>query len=62
MRGDRPGPPAHPARIGNGELGRNHFSGKHNIKKCAIVNIPIQGNVDSVHGAKVSQLSKRVTS
>ncbi|MEV0091433.1 hypothetical protein [Streptomyces sp. NPDC050738] len=42
-----------PTRVGNGELGWNHFSGKHNIKKCAIANIPIQGNVDSVHGANI---------
>lgn len=26
-----------PTRIGNGDLGWNHFSGKHNIRKCAVV-------------------------
>ncbi|MBD0707280.1 hypothetical protein BU197_02280 [Streptomyces sp. CBMA291] len=39
--------------MGNGELGWNHFSGKHNIKKCAIVNIPLRGNVDKVDGANI---------
>ncbi|MFJ3505048.1 hypothetical protein [Streptomyces sp. NPDC090135] len=38
-------------RVGNGELGWNHFSGKHNIKKHALVDILLQGNVDRVSGA-----------
>ncbi|MCX5343588.1 hypothetical protein [Streptomyces atratus] len=42
-----------PTRIGNGELGWNHFSGKHNIKKCAIVNIPLSGKVDKKDGANL---------
>ncbi|MFD4999717.1 hypothetical protein [Streptomyces buecherae] len=40
-----------PTRVGNGELGWNHFSGKHNIKKCALVDVPLQGNVDKKNGA-----------
>ncbi|UQW99364.1 hypothetical protein [Streptomyces sp. RerS4] len=42
-----------PTRVGNGELGWNHFSGAHNIRKCALVNIPLQGNVDKVDGANI---------
>ncbi|CAL9286116.1 hypothetical protein [Streptomyces sp. SudanB182_2057] len=37
-----------PTRLGNGVLGWNHFSGKHNIKKCALVNIPLRDKVDKV--------------
>ncbi|WEV26208.1 hypothetical protein OYE22_14110 [Streptomyces sp. 71268] len=40
-----------PTRVGNGELGWNHFSGKHNIKKCALVDVPLQGDVDKKNGA-----------
>jgi hypothetical protein len=39
-----------PTRIGNADLGWNHFSGKHNIRKCDLLNIPIGGNVDKVDG------------
>jgi hypothetical protein len=42
-----------PTRTGNGELGWNHFSGKHNIRKCALVTVPLGGNVDKVEGADV---------
>lgn len=42
-----------PTRVGNGELGWDHSSGKHNIKKCALVNIPPEGNVDKVDGANI---------
>ncbi|MFH8371186.1 hypothetical protein [Streptomyces sp. NPDC018031] len=33
-----------PTRTGNSELGWNHFSGKHNIKKCKVVNNVIKDN------------------
>ncbi|MFJ4323219.1 hypothetical protein ACIP3A_08910 [Streptomyces tricolor] len=42
-----------PTRLGNGELGWNHFSGKHNIKKCALVTIPLRDKVDKVDGANL---------
>ncbi|BAU88050.1 hypothetical protein SLA_7184 [Streptomyces laurentii] len=42
-----------PTRVGNGELGWNHFSGKHNIKKCALLNVPIQGEIDKRNGADI---------
>ncbi|MER6311234.1 hypothetical protein ACWCXK_33115 [Streptomyces sp. NPDC001739] len=42
-----------PTRIGNAELGWNHFSGRHNIRKCDIVNIPLGGKVDKVDGANL---------
>ncbi|MGW9452430.1 hypothetical protein [Streptomyces sp. NPDC055632] len=40
-------------RVDNGELGWNHLSGKHNIKKYALVDILLQGNVDRVSGADI---------
>jgi len=42
-----------PTRVGNHELGWNHFSGKHNIKKCGIVNAAIAGKVDKKNGARL---------
>ncbi|MGC5343190.1 hypothetical protein [Streptomyces sp. DT171] len=42
-----------PTRTGNGELGWNHFSGKHNIKKCALVDIPLGSNADKVDGSNI---------
>ncbi|WP_228978529.1 hypothetical protein [Streptomyces sp. DH12] len=42
-----------PTRFGNGELGWNHFSGKHNIKKCKVVNGPLNGKPDKVSGARL---------
>ncbi|GHH28285.1 hypothetical protein [Streptomyces rubradiris] len=39
-----------PTRLGNGVLGWTHFSGKHNIKKCALVTIPLRDKVDKVDG------------
>ncbi|OEJ21779.1 hypothetical protein AR457_40810 [Streptomyces agglomeratus] len=42
-----------PTRVGNHELGWNHFSGKHNIKKCRVVNGPINGRPDVVRGARL---------
>ncbi|MFF8613895.1 hypothetical protein [Streptomyces sp. NPDC015350] len=35
-----------PTRYGNGELGWNHFSGKHNIKRCRVVEAALAGKVD----------------
>ncbi|GLF97221.1 hypothetical protein [Streptomyces yaizuensis] len=40
-------------RHGNGELGWRHFSGRHNIKKCRVVNGPINGKPDKVTGARL---------
>lgn len=42
-----------PTRVGNGELGWNHFSGKHNIKKCKVVNAAINGKPDKVSGSRL---------
>ncbi|MFC8126029.1 hypothetical protein [Streptomyces sp. NPDC057302] len=41
-----------PTRRGNGDLGWNHFSGKHNIRKCAVVNAALRGNVDKKNGPR----------
>ncbi|WP_409054885.1 hypothetical protein [Streptomyces sp. SYP-A7185] len=53
--GQRPGADGWtvPTRVGNGELGWNHFSGKHNIKKCKVVNAPLNGKPDKVSGARL---------
>ncbi|MCP9956330.1 hypothetical protein [Streptomyces sudanensis] len=42
-----------PTRFGDGELGWNHFSGKHGIKKCKVVNGPLDGKPDKVSGARL---------
>ncbi|MFI2350812.1 hypothetical protein ACH492_28035 [Streptomyces sp. NPDC019443] len=42
-----------PTRVGNPELGWNHFSGKHNIKKCKVVNGPLNGKPDKQQGARL---------
>ncbi|MEO3972475.1 hypothetical protein [Streptomyces sp. CAU 1734] len=42
-----------PTRTGNHELGWSHFSGKHNIKKCKIVNAALAGRVDKKNGARL---------
>ncbi|WP_405648964.1 hypothetical protein [Streptomyces uncialis] len=42
-----------PTRIGNSELGWNHFALRHNIRKCKIVNAALKGNVDVVSGADI---------
>ncbi|WP_254885323.1 hypothetical protein [Streptomyces sp. NA02950] len=42
-----------PTRVGNSELGWKHFSGRHNIKKCKIVNAAIDGKPDKVSGARL---------
>ncbi|TXC98137.1 hypothetical protein FS847_11745 [Streptomyces sp. ISID311] len=39
--------------MGNAELGWNHFSGRHNIRKCDLVNIPLGGQVDKKDGANL---------
>ncbi|MCX5206090.1 hypothetical protein OG897_32345 [Streptomyces sp. NBC_00237] len=43
-----------PTRWGNGELGWNHFSGKHNIRRCDFLNAPIGWKVDKVNGANLT--------
>ncbi|WP_234334208.1 hypothetical protein [Streptomyces sp. NRRL B-1347] len=40
-------------RIGNAELGWNHFAGRHNIRKCDLLNIPLGGKVDKKSGANL---------
>ncbi|MET9482743.1 hypothetical protein [Streptomyces sp. NPDC006638] len=42
-----------PTRYGNGDLGWNHFSGKHNIKKCRVVDAALAGKVDKKNGARL---------
>ncbi|KWT58984.1 hypothetical protein ADL21_26370 [Streptomyces albus subsp. albus] len=42
-----------PTRIGNAELGWNHFTGRHNIRKCDLLNIPIGGKADKKSGDNV---------
>ncbi|RDG37788.1 hypothetical protein DVH02_12755 [Streptomyces corynorhini] len=42
-----------PTRYGNGDLGRNHFSGKHNIKKCRVVDAALAGKVDKKSGERL---------
>ncbi|MEV7871376.1 hypothetical protein AB0P17_35950 [Streptomyces sp. NPDC088124] len=42
-----------PTRYGNGDLGWNHFSGKHNVKKCRVVNAALAGKVDKKDGGRL---------
>ncbi|MFB6507949.1 MULTISPECIES: hypothetical protein [unclassified Streptomyces] len=42
-----------PTRYGNGELGWNHFSGKHNIKRCRVVEAALAGKVDKKNGGRL---------
>ncbi|MFF3122929.1 hypothetical protein ACFVRD_11275 [Streptomyces sp. NPDC057908] len=42
-----------PTRYGNGDLGWNHFSGKHNIKKCRVVDAALAGRVDRKSGGRL---------
>ncbi|MGW2180711.1 hypothetical protein ACWCXX_21960 [Streptomyces sp. NPDC001732] len=42
-----------PTRYGNGDLGWNHFSGKHNIKKCRVVDTALAGKVDKKNGGRL---------
>ncbi|MFI1868650.1 hypothetical protein [Streptomyces jumonjinensis] len=42
-----------PTRVGNRVLGWKHFSRKHNIKKCQVVNGPLNGLPDKVDGARL---------
>lgn len=42
-----------PTRYGNGELGWNHFSGKHNIKHCDVINPALSGKVDRRQGGRL---------
>ncbi|MDQ0904472.1 hypothetical protein QFZ22_000457 [Streptomyces canus] len=37
-------------RYGNSELGWNHFTHRHNIKKCAILNAALKDKVDRNDG------------
>ncbi|MFB7598233.1 hypothetical protein [Streptomyces sp. NPDC056160] len=39
-----------PTRTGNSELGWAHFSGRHNIRTCRIVNAPLNGKPDKTDG------------
>ncbi|MFF1649532.1 hypothetical protein [Streptomyces sp. NPDC058240] len=42
-----------PTRYGNGDLGWNHFSGKHNIRKCRVVDAALAGKVDKRSGGRL---------
>ncbi|MEU1088814.1 hypothetical protein ABZ401_18615 [Streptomyces sp. NPDC005892] len=42
-----------PTRYGNSELGWNHFSGKHNIRKCRVVDAALAGRVDRKSGGRL---------
>ncbi|MGW1230352.1 hypothetical protein [Streptomyces sp. NPDC002530] len=42
-----------PTRHGNGDLGWNHFSGKHNIRKCRIIDGALAGKVDKKSGGRL---------
>jgi len=42
-----------PTRYGNGDLGWSHFSGKHNIKTCRVINAALSGRVDVKHGGRL---------
>ncbi|MFI8008495.1 hypothetical protein [Streptomyces sp. NPDC086010] len=42
-----------PTRYGNGDLGWNHFSGKHNIKRCRVVDAALAGKVDKKSGGRL---------
>ncbi|MFI9630274.1 hypothetical protein [Streptomyces sp. NPDC052042] len=42
-----------PTRYGNGDLGWSHFSGKHNIRKCRVVNAALAGKVDRKNGGRL---------
>ncbi|MET8554456.1 hypothetical protein ABZV64_05705 [Streptomyces sp. NPDC004959] len=49
-----------PTRVGNGDLGWNHFSGKHNIRKCAILAAGLRDKVDKVDGPRLEYLAKAI--
>ncbi|OOV24896.1 hypothetical protein SM007_28480 [Streptomyces avermitilis] len=40
--------------MGNSELGWKHFSGKHNIKKCNVVNTALKNHPVSRAGARLT--------
>ncbi|MEU5902279.1 hypothetical protein [Streptomyces venezuelae] len=42
-----------PTRYGNSEFGWNHFTHRHNIKKCAVVEGPLNGKPDGRNGARL---------
>ncbi|MGY3676584.1 hypothetical protein [Streptomyces sp. TE33382] len=42
-----------PTRYGNGDLGWNHFSGRHNIRKCRIIDAALAGKVDKKSGGRL---------
>jgi hypothetical protein len=45
-----------PVRYGNSNWGWNHFSQRHNIKKCPVVTIPMGDKVDAKTGNKLTYL------
>lgn len=49
-----------PTRFGNGDLGWNHFSGKHNIKKCSVLAAALGDKVDKVDGPRLEYLAKAI--
>ncbi|MFF8912644.1 hypothetical protein ACF08M_04775 [Streptomyces sp. NPDC015032] len=42
-----------PTRYGDADLGWNHFSGKHNIRKCRVVDAALAGKADKKSGGRL---------
>ncbi|KDR60931.1 hypothetical protein ACH4MU_29980 [Streptomyces albidoflavus] len=40
-------------RYGNSKFGWNHFSGKHNIRNCGVINAATRDKADKVEGARL---------
>lgn len=49
-------------RIGNHDLGWNHFSGKHNVKKCDFINKIVYGKPDEKKGARLVYYGQAINS
>ncbi|MEU8893536.1 hypothetical protein [Streptomyces sp. NPDC048442] len=50
-----------PTRWGNGEPGWNHFSGKHNIKRCDFLNSPIGWKVEGGRSTRSTAPTSAIT-
>ncbi|MER7789617.1 hypothetical protein [Streptomyces sp. NPDC097640] len=53
-----------PTRLGNHELGWNHFTGRHNIRQCKVIDAALAGKVDKVeqNGTRLTYLGKAFNS
>ncbi|MFF1496607.1 hypothetical protein, partial [Streptomyces sp. NPDC058304] len=49
-----------PTRIGNGDLGWNHFTTRHNIRTCKPIEAALRGKVDKKDGARQEYLAEVV--